>query len=125
MWLAEVWAADQEWPVVLLDGADPASAMQIVAASTAEQQRGFIVLTPEEAADEQVRARAIAAPQLAGIEVPIAELGVVRVAFPQAGRILCTWHLSVPREALKRREAVLPDETMRQLDLAVELAGIV
>lgn len=124
VWLAEIWAAGQEWPVVLLAGAEPAPAMQIVAPATEEQKRGFIVLTPEEAADEEHRARAAASPRVAGIEVPVEELGVVRVALPQHDRIFCTWQVSVERSALIRRVAVLSSETMSRLDLAVELAGL-
>ncbi|WP_436533624.1 hypothetical protein [Actinoplanes sp. HUAS TT8] len=124
----EIWWVDgvPESLVVLLTAGDPAEAMHVVAPASDEQKRGFIVLTPEEATDDHVRAQALAQPVGGvGIEVPVGDLGVVRVALPRDGRIFCTWQLTVQRSALVRRAGVLSPERMRQLGSVVELAGII
>lgn len=110
-------------------------AVHVVAPATAAQKRGFILLSPEEAADDGARARAVAsigpAVGAVGVEVPIeftdagtARVGVVRVALPQDGRIFCTWQLTVARDALTERVGVLSAARMRQLEAVIRLAGI-
>jgi mRNA interferase MazF len=134
----EVWWAqiDSEWPIVLLSSGDATEfrAIQIVAPATAAQKRGFVVLSPEVAADTQERARAVASagPTVGGvgIEVPIGlsegltRVGVVRVALPREGRIFCTWQLAVTRDALIEQVGTLSVTKMRQLETAIRLAGI-
>ncbi|MFG2045506.1 hypothetical protein [Dactylosporangium sp. NPDC048998] len=134
----EVWwtAFDREWPVVLLSGGDCPQfrAMQIVAPATAAQQRGFVILSAEVAADARKRAQAVAAAGPAiggmGIEVQLGEdegllrAGVVRMALPRAGRIFCTWQLCVTRDALIEHAGTLSAAKMRELEIAVRLAGI-
>ncbi|KUL41324.1 hypothetical protein [Actinoplanes awajinensis] len=123
----EVWwtPLDTEWPVVLIS--DHGDAVQIVAAATAEQKRGFVILTPEQAAG----ARPVAdTGPLVGIEVPIDlsetlhQVGVVRVALPRNGHIFCTWELTVEPGALTERVTTLPAETMRQLDQAIDIGRV-
>lgn len=134
----EVWWAklDSEWPIVLLSGGDSTEfrAVQIVAPATVAQKRGFVVLSPEVAADARERAQAIASASPAiggvGIEVPLgpaeglARAGVVRVALPQQGRIFCTWQVTVTRDALVEQVGTLSAAKMGQLEIAVRLAGI-
>jgi mRNA interferase MazF len=83
----EVWWATvgTEFPVVLLSGEESAEirAVSIVAPATAAQKEGFVVLSPEVAANARERARAVAAagPGIGGvgIEVPAPAIAVVRV----------------------------------------------
>jgi mRNA interferase MazF len=123
----EVWwsMADPEWPIVLLSGEESGEfrAVQVVAPATEAQKRGFVILSPEEAADPAKRALADA-----GVEVPLgadeglAHAGVIRVALPQPGRIFCTWEMSVTRDDLVERAGALPAGKMRRL-VAVLDAG--
>src|SRR5262245_56010339 len=100
----ELWWAfvGERCPVVLLsteDGPD-IRAMRIVAAATAEEKRGFIVLSGEEALDpariQQTIASIGADVRGIGVEVEIGtdeglpRDGVVRVAIASDGRIFCT-----------------------------------
>ena len=122
----EVWWAkiDSEFPIVLLSGEE----------STVAQKRGFVVLSPEVAVDPRQRAQAVASAGPAiggvGIEVPLGSAesleraGVVRVALPQQDRIFCTWQLTVNRDALVKQVGTLSATKMRQLEIAVRLAGI-
>jgi hypothetical protein len=61
----EVWWArlEKEQPVVLLRGGDKTElrAMRIVPPATADQKRGFVVLSGEEACDIRERTRIVAA----------------------------------------------------------------
>jgi mRNA interferase MazF len=132
----EVWWArfDGRTPVVLLSQAEDGSwpALPVVAAATAEQTRGFVVLSGAEAADERVRERTIAAagPGIGGvgaeIEVGMAEGlpfdGVVRMAFPRADRIFCTWLLTLTADDLIERAGTLPADRRRHLDIVLGLA---
>jgi mRNA interferase MazF len=124
----EIWwsRTDDEWPLVLLSGAGEGElrAVQIVAPATEEQKRGFVVLSPEQVTADVDPTAAGGV----GIEVPItlgeARTGVVRVALPREDRIFCTWQLTVAPDDLVERAGVLPAETMRQLELALQLAGV-
>ncbi len=132
----EVWWArfDGRTPVVLLPADEPGSwpALPVVAAATAEQKRGFVVLTGAEAADERVREQIIAAagPAVgavgAEIEVGPAEGlpfgGVVRVAFPRADRVFCTWLVTLTADDLIERAGILPPEKRDHLDVVLRLA---
>jgi mRNA interferase MazF len=132
----EVWWArfDGRTPVVLLPGSEAGSwsALPIVAAATTEQKRGFVVLTGAEAADEQLRERIVAAagPGIGGvgaeIEIGVAEGlpfdGVVRVGFPSADRILCTWLVTLTPDDLIEQAGLLPVEKRRHLDVVMRLA---
>ncbi|MEV4349135.1 hypothetical protein AB0J83_32155 [Actinoplanes sp. NPDC049596] len=113
----DVWWStyDDEFPVVVLSERD---AVQIVAAATPEQRRGYVLLAPEEA----VEARPTG---LAGIEVPLDGLprpGVVRLALPHQGHIFCTWRLSLTREDLTSYVCRLSPATMSRLELGLRLA---
>ncbi|WP_305788924.1 hypothetical protein [Symbioplanes lichenis] len=62
-----------------------------------------------------------------GVEVPVGfegGAGVVRVALPTSERIFCTWQITLTAGDLTRRAGVVADETMRRLELALRLAGI-
>jgi mRNA interferase MazF len=119
----EVWWArlDGRTPVVLLGGG---KAVRIVEPATDEQKRGFVVLTGAEAADDETRERMLAASAATatGAEVEIEGLGVVRVAFPRAGKIFCTWETTLTDDDLISRITVLPPETRRQLETVMRLA---
>jgi SAM-dependent methyltransferase len=119
----EVWWADLETraPVVLLGGGRE---IRVVAPATEAQKRGYLLLTGAEAADAGTRARLLAETDAAvsGAEVVIPGLGVVRVAFPQAGRIFCTWETELTGGDLIERITVLPPETRHQLDTVMRLA---
>jgi len=133
----EVWWArfDQARPVVLLSGgAGPEfQVMQIVAPATPAEKRGFVVMSGEQAADPDQRRRIVAAAgpgvRAVGIEVRfgasegLAEDGVVRVALPRDGTIFCTWGVSLGAEYLVERIGVLSAAKLRELDVAMELAG--
>jgi len=121
----EVWWArlDERVPVVLLpDG----TAVRVVAPATPAQRQGFLLLSGAEAADDRVRSRLLASAdppvRAAGAEVEILELGVVRVAFPQAGRIFCTWETGLDEEDLIERIGVLPAAKQRELEIVMRLA---
>jgi mRNA interferase MazF len=132
----EVWWArfDGRTPVVLLPGSEAGSwpALPVVAAATNEQKRGFVVLTGAEAADQQVRERIVGAagPGIGGvgaeIEIGVAEGlpfdGVVRVGFPSADRIFCTWLMTLTPDDLIERAGLLPVEKQRHLDVVMRLA---
>jgi mRNA interferase MazF len=127
----EVWWArlDGRTPVVLLPGFP---AMWVVAAATAEQKRGFVVLTGAEAADDRTRERIIAAAGpgsgAVGAEVSIGTPeglpfdGVVRVAFPREGQIFCTWETALTAEDLIERAGMLSAEKRRELEIVLRLA---
>jgi mRNA interferase MazF len=118
----EVWWArlDGRTPVVLLGGG---KAIRVVEPATDEQKRGFVVLTGAEVTDDETRATT-ADPSAAaiGAEVEIEGVGVVRVAFPRAGKIFCTWETALTDDDLIERIAVLPAETQRQLEVVMRLA---
>jgi mRNA interferase MazF len=61
----EVWRArlEEEQPVVLLSGGDDGEppAMRIVPPATADEKRGFVILSGEEACDIRERNRIVAA----------------------------------------------------------------
>lgn len=118
MWWARL---DGRTPVVLLGGG---KAVRIVEPATDEQKRGFVVLTGAEAADDEIRERMLAASAATatGAEVEIEGLGVVRVAFPRAGKIFCTWETTLTDDDLISRIAVLPPEIRRQLETVMRLA---
>ena len=135
----EVWWArvDGKRPVVLLSGPEAGEfrAMQIVAPATAAEKRGFLVLSGEEASDDQERERAIAAAGAAvvavGVEVAIGireglpDEGVVRVALPRDGRIFCTWLVTLAPEDLIERAGELSPAKREQLDTAMRLSATV
>jgi mRNA interferase MazF len=134
----EVWWAkvDNEFPIVLLSSEESTGfrAVHIVEPATVAQKRGFVVLSPEAAANARERAQAVASagPTIGGvgIEVPLDSAegldrsGVVRVALPHGDRIFCTWQLTVDRDALVERVGTLSATKMAQLEVAVRLAGI-
>jgi mRNA interferase MazF len=102
------------------------AAIRVVAPATAEQKRGFVVLSGAEAADDPTRERILAAADpsagAVGAEVEIERLGVVRVAFPRAGKIFCTWETALAADDLIERIGVLSPETQRQLEVVMRLA---
>lgn len=120
----EVWWArlDERVPVVLLPGA----AVRVVEPATTGQKRGFLVLTGAEAADDETRERIVAAAGPAvsaiGAEVEIEGLGVVRVAFPRAGKIFCTWETELSDDDLIERIGRLSPEKQRELEIVMRLA---
>jgi mRNA interferase MazF len=127
----EVWWArlDGRTPVVLLP---EGKAIRVVGPATAEQKRGFVVLTGAEAADDRARERIIAAagPSIGavGAEVSVGTAeglpfeGVVRVAFPRAGQIFCTWETALTADDLIERAGTLSSEKQHQLDVVMRLA---
>jgi mRNA interferase MazF len=127
----EVWWArlDGRTPVVLLsDG----RALRVVSPATPAQKRGFVVLTGAEAADDRTRDRIIAAAgpgaRAVGAEVSVGTAeglpfeGVVRVGFPRAGQILCTWETGLADDDLLERAGVLSPAKQHQLDVVMRLA---
>ncbi|SDT00259.1 hypothetical protein [Actinoplanes derwentensis] len=133
----ELWWAriDEMRPVVLLTGgAGPEfCAVQVVEPATAVQRLGFVLLTGAQAIDAGERRRIVAAagPEAlpVGVEVflgvaeGLAAPGVVRVALPRADMVFCTWQTTVGREHLVERIGVLGPAKIRELDVALELAG--
>jgi mRNA interferase MazF len=121
----EVWWArlDERAPVVLLPGG---GAVRVVEPATAGQRRGFLVLTGAEAVDDETRERIIAAAGTAvgaiGAEVEIEGLGVVRVAFPRAGKVFCTWETELSDDDLIERIGRLSPEKQRELEIVMRLA---
>jgi len=134
----EVWWAlvDERRPVVLLSVADGPElrAMQIVAPATAEQKRGFVVLTGEQACDAgEMRRRVEAAGSAAaavGVEVEIgpdeglSPAGVVRLALPREGTVFCTWLVTLTPEYLIERVGMLSPAKVREVDNALRLARL-
>jgi len=126
-------------PVVLLSGKSGEEqlefrAMQIVPPATAEEKRGFVVLTGEEATDsarlQQVTGSAGPEIRAIGVEVQIGSPeglvpdGVVRVALPRDGRIFCTWLVTLSRESLVEQAGALSGSKLDQLAQALRLARI-
>jgi mRNA interferase MazF len=132
----EVWWAfiGERCPVVLLSGDEEPEfrAMRIVAPATAEQKRGFVVLSGEEAADSQVMQQILgsAVTTVTGIEVAVGTHeglprgGVVRLALPRAGHVFCTWLVTLTRESLIERAGALAPTKLDQLANALRLAQI-
>jgi mRNA interferase MazF len=132
----EVWWAlvGAKCPVVLLSGAEEPElrAMHIVAAATAEEKRGYVVLSGEEAADPRALQQVLAAADagIVGVEIEVGILeglpddGVVRLALPRAGHIFCTWLVTLTRKSLVERAGVLSFSKLNQLANALRLAGI-
>src|SRR3954469_7803241 len=112
----EVWWAllDERCPGVLLtgDGAPEVRAVRVVPPATAEQTRGFRLLSAAAASEPSA---AILAPgvRAGGVEVAIgadAGLvpdGVVRVALPRDDHVFCTWLVSLSPEYLVERAGEL------------------
>jgi mRNA interferase MazF len=133
----EVWWAfvGERCPVVLLSGDGPEiRAVRIVAAATAEEKRGFVVLSGEQAADSQVMRQASdsAGAHVGGVGIEVEfgtaeglpHRGVVRVAVPRDGRIFCTWLLTLTRDSLVERAGALSCAKLGELTHALRLAGI-
>jgi mRNA interferase MazF len=134
----EVWWAllDELRPVVLLAGAEEPGlrAMHIVAAATAEEKRGFVVLSGEEAADPRALQQALDAVGAGaggvGVEIEVGALqglpagGVVRVGLPRDGHIFCTWLVTLTRENLVEQAGALSSTTLDQLTTALRLARV-
>jgi mRNA interferase MazF len=134
----EVWWAllDELRPVVLLSGAEEPGlrAMHIVAAATADEKRGFVVLSGEEAADPPVLQQALDSVGVGvggvGVEIDVGALeglpagGVVRVGLPRADRIFCTWLVTLTRENLVAQAGALSSTTLDQLTTALRLARV-
>lgn len=106
--------------------------MQIVAPATSAERRGFLIMPGDQAVNADVRRRIVADAgpvQAVGIEVwfgrseGLAEEGVVRVAIPQDGTIFCTWGTSLNEEFLIERIGACSPGKLRELDVAMELAG--
>jgi mRNA interferase MazF len=112
------------------DGSFPA--MPVVAAATAEQKRGFVVLSGAQAADARERERIIAADGAgaggigAEIEVGTAEGlpfdGVVRVALAHPDRVFCTWLVTLTADDLIERAGALSPEKLAQLTVVMRLS---
>ena len=140
----EVWWAfvDERCPVVVLsgEGASEISAMRIVTPATAEEKRGFVVMSGEEATDPQrvrklidsasnsasagVRVGAIGVEVEIGLDEGLPERGVVRVALPHDGHVFCTWLVTVTPDHLLERAGELGSTKLDQLRNALRLAGI-
>jgi mRNA interferase MazF len=134
----EVWWAliGRRCPVVLLagDGSSEMRAVQIVAPATAEQKRGFTILSGKQTADPDVMQQVIASigagMRAVGVEVEIGTQeglpypGVVRVALPQKGHIFCTWLVTLTQENLIERAGALSSAKLDQLAAALRLAQV-
>jgi mRNA interferase MazF len=134
----EVWWAfiGERCPVVLLsgDGEPELRAIQIVAPATAEEKRGFVVLSGQEAADSRAMQQAIGSAGTGiggvGVEVEVGTHeglphgGVVRVALPRDGHIFCTWLVSLTRESLLEQAGALSRTKLDELANALRLARI-
>ncbi len=138
----EVWWAfiGEKRPVVLLSGDEEPEfrAMQIVAPATADEKRGFVVLSGEDAADPGVTRRVLESAGTGtgtgtggvGVEVEVGTReglprdGVVRVALPRDGHTFCTWLVTLTRENLVERVGALSDTKLDQLANALRLARI-
>jgi mRNA interferase MazF len=123
----EVWWArlEERTPVVLLpDG----KAIRVVSPATHRQKQGFLVLTGSEATDPDTRRRITESTVAVGAEVPIGTAeglpfeGVVRVAFPHAGQIFCTWETALTADDLLEQAGTLSTEKQHQLDTVMKLA---
>lgn len=118
----EVWLAslEEEAPVVLLEGGEGGElrGMRIVPPATPAEKIGFVVLSGEEALDHRATDRTD------GIEVPISDVGVVRVALPRDGHVFCTWLITLTPDHLVRRMGALSPEELHQLDNALRLSAI-
>jgi mRNA interferase MazF len=133
----EIWWAQlgDQRPVVLLSGgAGPEfQVMQIVAPATPAEKHGFLVMSGEQALDEDDRrrimetvrpdTRAVGIEVFFGVPEGLAEEGVVRVALPQDGKIFCTWGTSLTQESLIERIGALSSAKLQELEVAMELAG--
>ena len=106
--------------------------MQIVAPATSAERRGFLIMSGDQAVDADIRRRKVAGArpvQAVLIEVwfgrseGLPEEGVVRVALPQDRTIFCTWATSLDEEFLLERIGACSPEKLRELDVAMELAG--
>jgi len=142
----EVWWArlDERCPVVLLsvvsadsaerstssgDGVAEARAIRVVAPATAEQTRGFRLLSAAQASEPAAAApapgvRAVGIEVSIGADAGLVPDGVVRVALPRAGHIFCTWLVSLTPEYLLERAGTLSPAKLDELALALRLAGI-
>jgi mRNA interferase MazF len=134
----EVWWADEgaRWPFVLLSvTTSRLQAVQVVPPATAEQKRGFLVLSGSEALDGQLRQQIVASADAStsaigievalGVEDGLAHDGVVRVALPREGRTFCTWIVTLTRADLIVRIGMLSPARLRELDNALRLAAVV
>jgi mRNA interferase MazF len=124
----EVWwaAVDDRQPVVVLsvDGAE-IRALQIVAPATADQRRGFAVLSGAQALDAGLVSAALGSAATAvGVEVAIDAYGVVRVGLARDGQIFCTWLVTLEPEHLLERAGRLSPGTLAELGNALALAGV-
>lgn len=136
---------DERCPVVLLSGDEQPQvrAMRVVAPATSEERRGFVLLSGEQAADPAAVQQAIDATSSGvGVEVEVgvdvevgAEVGigtgcglphggVVRVGLPRAGRIFCTWLVTLTAEDLVERVGTMSGEKLDQLTNALRLSRI-
>ncbi len=59
-----------------------------------------------------------------GVHEGLTEEAVVRVALPQAGTVFCTWMVTLAAEHLIERIGVLSPAKLRELDVAMKLAGV-
>jgi mRNA interferase MazF len=59
-----------------------------------------------------------------GPEEGLADHGVVRVALPREGKIFCTWTVTLTEDHLIERIGALSPDRLRELDNAMQLAGI-
>ena len=128
----EVWwaALGDRCPVVLLDGDGKPEmrAIQIVAPASAEEKRGFVVMSGAEAADPEIIKRIVDAAdpdvRAIGIEVDTGDHGVVRLALPRDGQIFCTWLVSLSADDLVEQIGELDRERLDQLTNALRIAKV-
>ena len=129
----EVWWArlDERCPVVLLtgEGAPEVRAIRVVAPATAEQTRGFRLLSAAAAGEPSAATlspgvRAVGIEVTVGVEAGLVPDGVVRVALPRDGQIFCTWLVSLSPEYLVERAGELSPAKLDELGQALRLAGI-
>jgi len=134
----EVWWAhvDERQPVVVVS-VGPGSvlrAVQIVAPATPAERLGFLIMSGAEAIDADERQRIVSSAGSSvvavGVEVAIGAEeglpyeGVVRAALPKAGKLFCTWMLTLSPDCLIERIGILSPEKVRVLENVMELASV-
>ena len=97
------------------------------------KRRPVLLLSPDEASE--LRAMMIVAPantDIRGIAIEVSvgaqeglsHAGVLRVAVPRPGRILCDWLVTLARSDLIERAGTLSSAKLRQLEDALRLAEL-
>ncbi|MEV0458302.1 hypothetical protein [Catellatospora methionotrophica] len=108
--------------------------MQIVAAATAAEKQGFVVLSGQQATDSRLLRQVIDSAGTGvrgiGVEVEVGAReglcpeGVVRVALARDGHVFCTWQATLTKESLIERAGELSPAKLDELANALRLARV-